>query len=118
VIEADGGETVYFAGDTGLFGDMKLIGELYRPYVSVLPIGDKYVMGINEASYAGRCSAAAMYCGALQYLSAIMADTDEFIRLSKVRAPHTEVKVIAPAKALRFERLPKDELQGIGQDRA
>src|SRR5579871_2655019 len=32
--------TIYFAGDTALFGDMKMIGEVYRPAIAFLPIGD------------------------------------------------------------------------------
>lgn len=40
---------VYHTGDTGLFSDMKLIGELYEPDVMLVPIGDFYTMGIREA---------------------------------------------------------------------
>ena len=49
-----GGLTVYHAGDTTAFGDMKLIGEIYKPDVALLPIGDLYTMGPLEASYALR----------------------------------------------------------------
>ncbi|GIK67319.1 MAG: hypothetical protein BroJett018_51130 [Chloroflexota bacterium] len=45
---------IYFAGDTALFGDMRLIGELYRPHIAVLPIGDRFTMGPREAAYAVR----------------------------------------------------------------
>ena len=45
---------IYFAGDTCVFGDMKLIGEMYKPTIAVLPIGDRYTMGPLEASYAIR----------------------------------------------------------------
>lgn len=46
------GVRVYHAGDTGLFSDMKLIGELYRPHVALLPIGGRYTMGPAEAMMA------------------------------------------------------------------
>jgi len=46
------GMTVYHAGDTGLFSDMKLIGELYHPDVALLPIGGRYTMGVAEAMMA------------------------------------------------------------------
>jgi L-ascorbate metabolism protein UlaG (beta-lactamase superfamily) len=49
-----GGFTVYHAGDTAVFGDMKLIGELYKPDVAMLPIGDLFTMGPREAAYAIR----------------------------------------------------------------
>jgi len=48
----DDGIKVYHAGDTALFSDMKLIGELYRPEVILLPIGDRYTMGPKEAAIA------------------------------------------------------------------
>jgi len=48
----DDGIKVYHAGDTALFSDMKLIGELYRPDVALLPIGDRYTMGPREAAIA------------------------------------------------------------------
>ncbi len=52
VIELSDGIKIYFAGDTGVFGDMQLIGEIYKPTIAVLPIGDRYTMGPLEASYA------------------------------------------------------------------
>jgi L-ascorbate metabolism protein UlaG (beta-lactamase superfamily) len=54
VIRMPGGFTVYHAGDTALFGDMKLIGELFNPDVAILPIGDRFTMGPREAAYAIR----------------------------------------------------------------
>jgi L-ascorbate metabolism protein UlaG (beta-lactamase superfamily) len=54
VIRMPGGFTVYHAGDTALFGDIKLIGELYEPDVVILPIGDRCTMGPREAAYAIR----------------------------------------------------------------
>jgi len=44
-----GGVTVYHAGDTCLFGDMKLIGERERPDVALLPIGGHYTMDRHDA---------------------------------------------------------------------
>jgi L-ascorbate metabolism protein UlaG (beta-lactamase superfamily) len=52
VITLENGLRVYHAGDTGLFYDMKLIGELYQPEVALIPIGDHYVMGPREAAKA------------------------------------------------------------------
>jgi L-ascorbate metabolism protein UlaG (beta-lactamase superfamily) len=51
VVEADG-RRIYFAGDTNVFGDMALIARLYEPAVAVLPIGDYYTMGVQEAALA------------------------------------------------------------------
>jgi L-ascorbate metabolism protein UlaG (beta-lactamase superfamily) len=52
VIRADGTPTIYFAGDTALFGDMRLIGERYAPDIAFLPIGDHYTMGPADAATA------------------------------------------------------------------
>ena len=54
VVTLENGAVLYFAGDTGPMMDMQLIGEIYRPDVSVLPIGDLYTMGPREAAYAAR----------------------------------------------------------------
>jgi L-ascorbate metabolism protein UlaG (beta-lactamase superfamily) len=54
VVKLPGGFSVYHAGDTCVFGDMKLIGELYKPDLAMLPIGDHYTMGPREAAYAIR----------------------------------------------------------------
>jgi len=43
------GKNVYFAGDTALFSDMKLIGELDPLDLALIPIGDNYTMGIDDA---------------------------------------------------------------------
>ncbi len=54
VLSIEDGPVLYHAGDTGVFGDMKLIGELYRPEVAMLPIGGFYTMGPKEAAVAVR----------------------------------------------------------------
>jgi L-ascorbate metabolism protein UlaG (beta-lactamase superfamily) len=52
VLRAEGAPTVYFAGDTGVFGDMRLIAELYAPEIACLPIGDVFTMGPEQAARA------------------------------------------------------------------
>jgi L-ascorbate metabolism protein UlaG (beta-lactamase superfamily) len=54
IIRMPGGFTLYHAGDTCVFGDMKLISEIYKPDVALLPIGDNFTMGPKEAAYATR----------------------------------------------------------------
>ena len=44
--------TIYFAGDTNVFGDMALIRRIYAPDIAVLPIGDHFTMGPREAAVA------------------------------------------------------------------
>ncbi len=52
VVELERGKTVYFAGDTCVFGDMAWIHRLYGPDYAVLPIGDYFTMGPKEAALA------------------------------------------------------------------
>lgn len=54
VVRLPGGFTLYHAGDTAVFGDMKLIGDLYKPELACLPIGDLFTMGPREAACAIR----------------------------------------------------------------
>ncbi|MCK9387656.1 MAG: metal-dependent hydrolase [Sulfuritalea sp.] len=52
IIELENGFRIYHMGDTGLFGDMKLIGEHYRPDLILIPIGGHFVMNPADAAYA------------------------------------------------------------------
>lgn len=47
-----GGATIYHCGDTALFSDMKLIGEIYQPDIACIPIGDRFTMGPELATRA------------------------------------------------------------------
>ena len=48
------GHTTYFAGDTGLFSDMKLIADLYHPDIAILPVGGLFTMGPDQAMIAAQ----------------------------------------------------------------
>ena len=52
VITMENDFRIYHAGDTAVFGDMRLIGELYRPDIALLPIGGHYTMGPRDAALA------------------------------------------------------------------
>jgi L-ascorbate metabolism protein UlaG (beta-lactamase superfamily) len=54
VVRLEDGRAIYFAGDTALFGDMRLIGEMYAPEIAFLPIGDHYTM--DPAAAAKACA--------------------------------------------------------------
>jgi L-ascorbate metabolism protein UlaG (beta-lactamase superfamily) len=51
-VEVENGFRFYFAGDTTVFGDMRLIRDLYSPEVAFLPIGGHYTMGPKAAAMA------------------------------------------------------------------
>ena len=52
IVEVENGFRFYFAGDTALFGDMRLIRDLYQPELAFLPIGGHFTMGPRDAAMA------------------------------------------------------------------
>lgn len=54
IIELENGFKIYHMGDTGLFGDMRLIGELYKPDLVLLPIGGNFTINANLGALAVR----------------------------------------------------------------
>ena len=90
------GIAVYHAGDTGLFGDMRLIGEMFRPDVALLPIGDRYTMGIEPAARAVEMIRPGLVVP-MHYNTwpVIAADPAEFRRRVGPLAP---VRILAPGE--------------------
>ena len=78
VIRFEDGLTIYFAGDTDLFGDMRLIGELHRPAIAFLPIGDRFTMGPAAAARAveflGVRQVVPMHYGTFPFLTGTVAE--------------------------------------------
>lgn len=54
IIELENGFKIYHAGDTGVFADMKFIGEYYKPNLALLPIGGHFTMDPADAAFAVR----------------------------------------------------------------
>jgi L-ascorbate metabolism protein UlaG (beta-lactamase superfamily) len=52
IVEMENGFKLFHMGDTGLFGDMRLIGEYYKPDLIMIPIGGHFVMDPKDAAYA------------------------------------------------------------------
>ena len=65
------GKTVYHMGDTAIFSDMALIGEIYAPKIGFVPIGDRYTMGAarRRRSPASASSSSRRSCPAITGLS-------------------------------------------------
>ncbi len=53
-MEFEEGTVVYHSGDTCVFSDMRIIGELYAPDVAILPIGGRFTMDPKQAAYAAK----------------------------------------------------------------
>ncbi|MCU0632674.1 MAG: metal-dependent hydrolase [Methanolinea sp.] len=99
VIRMDG-FSVYHAGDTALFSDMSLIGELYHPDVALLPIGGRFTMGPEEAMAGARMIGAPLVIP-IHYNTwpAIAQDPREFKRILE-RTTDCKVKIMAPGQTI------------------
>jgi L-ascorbate metabolism protein UlaG (beta-lactamase superfamily) len=97
VVELEDGKTIYFAGDTCVFGDMQLIGRIYSPDVAVLPIGGHFTMDPREAAVAcellGVQKVVPMHYGTFPLLS---GTPDQL----KEQAPGVDVQAIDPGESL------------------
>lgn len=100
VVRLPGGLTVYHAGDTAVFGDMKLIAELYAPEVAMLPIGDFYTMGPREAAMAVRLLNV-KHVIPMHYATfpALTGTPEEFTKLTQ-DIPDLEIHVMKPGESI------------------
>lgn len=100
VITMDG-KSLYHPGDTGLFYDMKLIGQLNRIDVALLPIGDNFTMGIEDAVRAADYLQAGLYIP-MHYktFEVIDVDPDEFVK--KVQAEGRQAQVLPIGESLEY----------------
>ena len=101
VIRFENGFTLYHAGDTGVFGDMKIIGEIYKPELSLLPIGSRVTMDPREAAYAAKLLGS-KYVIPMHYGTFPMftGTPEEFVKLMK-EAPQTIVLVVKPGETVQ-----------------
>ena len=101
IIEFESGFKLYHAGDTAVFGDMQLIGEIYRPDLALLPIGNTVVMSPFEAAHATRLlnvnHVVPIHYGTFPFLPGTPEEFQE--HLSKL-APSAVVHVMEPGDEL------------------
>jgi L-ascorbate metabolism protein UlaG (beta-lactamase superfamily) len=100
VIRFQNGFSLYYAGDTGLFYDMKIIADLYKPELAILPIGSHYVMGPEEAAYACELLKP-RYVIPMHYgtFPALTGTPEKFQELMQ-RLPEVEVLVMNPGETI------------------
>ena len=102
VIKAEG-KTIYHTGDTGLFGDMRLIGEIYSPDVALIPIGDYYTMGPREAAEAMKLIKPAVVIPMhYQTLPVLSPSAEDFIKFVEEKAPEVKVVALKPGEAYQL----------------
>ncbi len=101
VIELENGFRIYHAGDTNVFGDMKIIGELYQPDLALLPIGDHYTMSPREAAYAVRLLGVKRVLGMHYGTFPILTGTPGKLRELTKDIAGLEVYELKPGETLR-----------------
>jgi L-ascorbate metabolism protein UlaG (beta-lactamase superfamily) len=102
VLRFPDGFSLYAAGDTNVFGDMRIIGELYQPEAAILPIGDFYTMGPREAAYAARLLNVRGVIPAHYATFPALSGTPAALReaLGTFGAAHIEVAELRPGQTL------------------
>jgi L-ascorbate metabolism protein UlaG (beta-lactamase superfamily) len=95
------GKTIYHAGDTALFSDMRLIGDDAPLDLAILPIGDHFTMGPKDAARAVEFLAP-KHVVPVHYgtFPPLIGDPQEFARLAK--GTGAEVHVLRPGESLDF----------------
>lgn len=101
IIEFESGFKLYHAGDTAVFGDMRLIGEIYSPDLALLPIGNQVVMSPFEAAHAARLlgvkHVVPIHYGTFDFLP---GTPEEFQEHASAIAPDLKVHVMKPGDDL------------------
>ena len=97
-----GGLNIYYAGDTALFSDMQLIGQRDKIDYAVLPIGDNYTMGIEDAAQAAKLLGAKKIIP-VHYNTwpVIEQDAQEFKVLAE-KETQAEVLIVEPGETLEL----------------
>ncbi|UFJ41512.1 metal-dependent hydrolase [Brevibacillus humidisoli] len=93
------GKTIYHAGDTGLFGDMKLIGELHQIDLAFLPIGDNFTMGPEDAWHAAQFLKAKLVVP-IHYNTFPLLQQDDQAFVRRLAEIGVEGKVLAPSETM------------------
>ena len=103
IVKAKDGTTVYHAGDTCVYGDMALFGQLYPIDVALLPIGGVFTMDAFQASEAAALLNPSIVVP-IHYASfpIIAPNADAFTQVCGEKAPHIQVKALGAGEVLEF----------------
>jgi len=100
IVRMPGGLTLFHAGDTTVFGDMKLIADLYKPEIACLPIGDNYIMGPREAAYAIRLLGVKHVIPMHYETFPVLTGTPEQLRAESKDIAGLEIHALKPGESL------------------
>lgn len=101
VIQMDG-KNIYHAGDTGLFGDMELIGRLHPIDLALLPIGDNFTMGPEDALEAVKMLKPKMVIPMHYNTWPLIEQDPQKFKSAVESATASKVAVITPGESLEF----------------
>ena len=102
IIQLENGYKIYHAGDTGVFGDMKFIGEYYKPDLALLPIGGNFTMDPVHAAYAIKNLLKPKHVVPMHYgTHKLLTGTPEQLKKALGRT-NTTLTVMQPGETRRF----------------
>ncbi len=102
VIQLENGSKIYHMGDTGLFADMRLIGEYYKPDLVLMPIGGHFVMSPRDAAFATREYLKPKMVIPMHYGTFPMLKGTPQEYMEALGSTTTKVVALNPGEALRF----------------
>jgi L-ascorbate metabolism protein UlaG (beta-lactamase superfamily) len=100
IVRMPGGLSIFHAGDTTVFGDMKIIGELYKPDLACLPIGDNFTMGPREAALAIRLLGVKHVIPMHYGTFPVLTGTPEALRAETKDIARLEIHALKPGESL------------------
>ena len=103
IIELENGFRIYHMGDTGLFGDLKLIGEHYKPDLVLIPIGGHFVLNPADAAFAIREYLKPRFVIPMHYgTTPLLKGTPEQLIAALGESPPTRTMVLKPGDEVEF----------------
>ncbi len=99
IVQLDNGITVYHAGDTSLFSDMKLLAERYQPDIFLLPVAGRYSMDVQDAATACQWFSPSVVIP-MHYNTnnEQMIEIEDFVKAAAAKTPNTRVEVLQPGE--------------------
>lgn len=101
---------IYHAGDTSLFSDLKLIGELYKPDIALLPCGDRVTMGSKEAGLAAQFLKA-KFIIPIHYKTFSILDQNPEVELEKLLKDGQHLIALKPGEEFSVKSWEAEQFQ-------
>jgi L-ascorbate metabolism protein UlaG (beta-lactamase superfamily) len=95
------GKTIYHSGDTGLFSDMKLIGESTPIDIALIPIGDNFTMGVDDAVRAIEFLKPKMAIP-MHYRTFDVINTDPDVFVAKLKSIGIDARILGYGETINF----------------